>query len=257
MLFMLKPLSLPYHNSAKTITMMKLKKHSQGSPKAVAEERSPPPPSSSNKPMTMAAEDKKIKKELKKSHVKSSLSSPITEAGPSNNIKEIEPPRFHRDMRLICDVFRVSEQSRFALRSFDASTLDDFSLMTDEDYADMIVTQARIGKPIPPLQQRKLRILLSWVQSLASSEIEKSSKAATPAKSNDNSTPTSEGGDGKVSPRKQGGTSSSIPTDWENKFYEDLPRLKEELRRMGGQRTSSNWAYEFLSLRWIFCGYEK
>ena len=34
----------------------------------------------------------------------SSSSSPADE-------KDIEPPRLHRDMRLICDCFRISDQS--------------------------------------------------------------------------------------------------------------------------------------------------
>eukprot|EP00584_Thalassiosira_punctigera_P016885 CAMPEP_0172562422 /NCGR_PEP_ID=MMETSP1067-20121228/96788_1 /TAXON_ID=265564 ORGANISM="Thalassiosira punctigera, Strain Tpunct2005C2" /NCGR_SAMPLE_ID=MMETSP1067 /ASSEMBLY_ACC=CAM_ASM_000444 /LENGTH=105 /DNA_ID=CAMNT_0013352635 /DNA_START=75 /DNA_END=389 /DNA_ORIENTATION=- len=100
---------------------------------------------------------KKIEKEIQKeqkSHRKSS--SPEHEG-------DIEPPRLHRDMRLICDALRVSERTRYALRSADAAALEDFSLMTDEDFADMVVSQARTGEPLPPLQQRKLWVLLSWV----------------------------------------------------------------------------------------------
>ncbi|KAL7524092.1 hypothetical protein ACHAXR_000432 [Thalassiosira sp. AJA248-18] len=199
-------------------------------------------------PIVMNAAEKKIKKEM--SNMKSSS---IPDCSPTK--KEIEPPRFHRDMRLICDVFRISEQSRYALRSFDAATLEDFSLMTDEDYADMVVTQARIGQPLPPLQQRKLRVLLSWVQSMGFEEAVDVSSSPSKAEGFE-LRESKRGNDGvlkasyKNSPRKEGG---AIPADWEKRFYDDLPRLRKELRQMGGLH-SSNWASEFLSLRWIFCG---
>lgn len=43
---------------------------------------------------------------------------------PSRRSDEVELPRLHRDMEMICDVFRVSEQSRNALRSFDCTVLE-------------------------------------------------------------------------------------------------------------------------------------
>ena len=215
---------------------------------------------------TMKDVEKKIKKEMKKSINKSSLLPPDNNYS-SPTAENIEPPRLHRDMRLICDVFRISDQTRHALRSFDASNLEDFGLMTTEDYADMIVTQARIGKPLPPLQQRKVRVLLSWVQSLSSSTAENNidktittsvqlqQSTTTPSEpttdlevqesKSDNDTTNN------TTPRKRGGGRS--PNNWENQFYTDLPRLKQELRDMG-KNNQSNWASEFLSLRWIFCG---
>mmetsp|Transcript_22307 Transcript_22307/g.38285 ORF Transcript_22307/g.38285 Transcript_22307/m.38285 type:complete len:202 (-) Transcript_22307:569-1174(-) len=201
----------------------------------------------------MSVDVKTIGKEIKSLRKHKSSS----EIEGSSSKREIEPPRFHRDMRLICDVFRISEQSRYALRNFDAATLDDFSLMTDEDYADLIVTQARIGAPLPPLQQRKLRVLLSWAQSLpkidkVETDVSSPNKAEgfelkeSKRECNGNILKASY----KASPRKEGG--AFIPSDWENRFYTDLPRLRKELRQMGG--TTSNWASEFLSFRWIFCG---
>lgn len=200
----------------------------------------------------MNSTEKKIKKEIIKGQ-KSSSSPP--------NEKDFEPTRLHRDMRLICDVFRISEQSRYALRSFDAAALEDFCLMSDEDYIDLIVTQARIGNPIPPLQQRKLRVLLSWVQSLVTTEnleaiLSSPNKAEgfelKESKKENNGTLKASY---KASPRKGGGT--FIPEDWESRFYLDLPRLRKELHRLGVEKSRSNWALEFLSLRWIVCGYAK
>ena len=190
----------------------------------------------------IAITEKKIEKEIKKQQ----HNNKDDDDGDGKENEPLQPPKFHRDMKLICDAFRVSELSRYALESFDASTLEDFCLMTDEDFADLIVTQARLGKPIPPLQQRKLRILLSWVQSLM---------AMTTTATTDYTT-----------------TYRMIPNDWEKKFYHDLPYLQRELQQLGqpGQGrstgtmctyfpppTSSNLVLEFLSLRWILCGYDK
>jgi len=193
---------------------------------------------------------KKIEKEIKKEHKSQNGSS-------SEHEGSIEPPKFHRDMRLICDVFRISERTRYALRRFDAARLEDFSLMTDEDFADMVVAQACIDKPLPPLQQRKLSILLSWVRSLpmpaAVGEAETKDKTdgfelKELKLENDGIFKAS------YKARQKKGDNMYIPSDWEKRFYEDLPRLRRELQQMGGKRPVSNWATEFLSLRWLFCG---
>lgn len=216
--------------------------------------RSASEPNSASK--SMAAAESRIKEETKKSkhrHKSSSSSSSPEKAA------EIEPPRFHRDMTLVCDAFRVSERSRYALRTFDASTLEDFCLMTDEDYADMIVTQARVGRPVPPLQQRKLRVLLTWAQSLAREKMGDVAATGAPPPCPETSASGELGADEarglhKRSLRKAG---CYVPADWEDRFYADLPRLRRELQQMGGEHSPSNWASEFLCLRWVFCGYDK
>ena len=162
-------------------------------------------------------------------------------------------------MRLVCDCFRVSEETRYALRSFDAATLDDFSLMTDEDFADLVVRMACLGKPLPPLQQRKVSVLLRWAQSLPAMELGEL-EATSPNKA-EGFEVAERGGNSdnvdvlkaryKASPRKGDGT---LPANWELQFYRDLPRLRTELRELGRRRPFSNWATEFLSLRWVFCG---
>lgn len=205
-----------------------------------------------NQQLNMNAVEKKLKKKLE-SQKTSSLSARSKEA-----LEHLSPPKMHRNMRLICDCFRISEETRYALRSFDASTLDDFSLMTDEDFADLIVRMACIGKPLPPLQQRKVSVLLSWARSLPAIEPEEIEEVSNKAEGfelaerwggNDN--------DGvlkaryKASPRNG---DSALPASWEVQFYRDLPRLRAELREMGRRRPFSNWATEFLSLRWVFCG---
>lgn len=123
--------------------------------------------------------------------------------------------------------------------------------MTDEDFAEMVLLRARMNTPIPPLQQRKLRVLLNWVRSI---QIEPKScgvSSPPPNESEGFEVGKSNHARYKVSLRKDG--ISYIPNDWEDTFYRDLPRLKQELKQMGGESKVSNWASGFLSLRWIFC----
>jgi len=205
---------------------------------------------SKTKMKSMLSAEKKLKKEIKSHQHKSSAPT---------DFNDIEPPRLHRDMRLICDLFRISEHSRYALRSFDAATLEDFSLMTDEDCADLILTQARIGRPIPPLQQRKLRVILTWVRSLTKEEnLDKAEEEVLSSPNIAEGVELSEDSKAakyQVKPRKGSGT--FIPATWEDTFYKDLPGLRKELKHLGEQRTTSNWANGFLSLRWMFCGYNE
>jgi len=170
---------------------------------------------------------------------------------PSRRSGEIEPPRLHRDMRMICDYFRISEQSRHALRSFDCTVLEDFSFMTDEDFAEMVLSRARMNKPIPPLQQRKLRVLLNWVRSIQIETNSCDTSSPPPNASEGFEVGKSNTARYKVSVRKD--DISYIPNDWEDKFYRDLPRLKKELKQMGGESNVSDWANGYLSLRWLFC----
>ena len=205
---------------------------------------STPPPSNHKNTKALNKAIKKKEKELMshKSHASSSAHTAEEH--------KIEPPKLHRDMRLICDVFRITEESRYALRTFDATNLDDFSLMTDSDYIDLIATRARLGCPLPPLQQRKLNVLRRWVQSLPVSET-----AVAPVESEgfEVKESTSSGEDNvksyRNSVRKDVGRHT--PSDWEDRFYKDLPRLRKELREAG--KGDSNYVFEYLGLRWLFC----
>lgn len=187
-------------------------------------------------------------------------------------------PRMHRDMRLLCDEFRISDQSRLALRKYDATRLEDFCYMTDEDYTNMMDMQERMGCPIPPLQQRKIRVLLLWARSITDGTQATTTTAvlgeegAKTVGDRTAATFTSHGTTAISSLTKPGGmeggstvpptplpphrTASAasgiiVPSDWEKRFYADLPSLKEELKKMGGEPQLPSW---LSSLR-IFCGF--
>lgn len=167
--------------------------------------------------------------------------------------KKIEPPKLHRDMRLICDVFRISEESRHALRTFDAATLEDFSHMTESDFIDLIATRARLGCPLPPLQQRKLNVLRKWAQILPVVETTVAPIQSEGFEVKEYTSPSSGGEEVKYRNSVKKDVGKHTPPDWEDRFYRDLPRLKNELREAGETRNSSNFAMDLLSLRWLFC----
>lgn len=163
---------------------------------------------------------------------------------PSNPSDEkqtqaIVPPRLHHDVKLICNEFGITEQSKYALRRYDATKLEDFCLMTDDDFDELVLTEARMGRPICPLQQRKLRVLLEWARSLATTgNLGKSGFEGT------------ENNDGADNP---GG--KIIPANWESRFYSDLPSLRKKLQKLGEPKLQSDWVTKFASL--IFCDCSK
>jgi hypothetical protein len=130
-------------------------------------------------------------------------------------------------------------------------TSTDFSFMTDQDFADMVLMRARLTMPIPPLQQRKLRVLLNWARSIQIETKACNTSSPPPNDSEGFEVGKSNKARFKLSLRKD--DIQYIPNDWEDIFYRDLPRLKQELKQMGGNSNVSNWANDFLSLRWLFC----
>ena len=203
------------------------------------------PTQQSSPPKDLIKAIKKKEKEMKHSHhTQQSISTSPPEL-------KIEPPRLHRDMRLICDVFRISEESRYALRTFDAANLEDFSLMTEGDFIDMVATRARLGYPIPPLQQRKLGVLLRWAQSLPVVE-----PTVAPMQSEGFEVKDQSAGHDNVNFRTsiKKDVGRHTPSDWEDRFYADLPRLRKELRELGEGKSASNFISSWIGFRWLFCG---
>eukprot|EP00984_Skeletonema_dohrnii_P005734 scaffold2026_cov117-Skeletonema_dohrnii-CCMP3373.AAC.7 len=171
---------------------------------------------------------------------------------PSRRSGEIEPPRLHRDMRMICDYFVYQNNLAMLFEVLTAPFLKvNFSFMTDEDFAEMVLSRARMNMPIPPLQQRKLRVLLNWVRSIQIETNSCDTSSPPPNASEGFEVGKSNTARYKVSVRKD--DISYIPNDWEDNFYRDLPRLKKELKQMGRQSNVSDWANGYLSLRWLFC----
>ena len=133
-------------------------------------------------------------------------------------------------MRIICDEFGITERAMYALRTFDATRVEDFSLMTDYDFDDMVRTEAGAGRPLCPLKQRKLSVLLSWARSLTNG--------------NDS---------GKDGVDDTGKDMCSVAI---YRFYSDLPKLRKQLQLLGErQPRNSDWITKFASF--LFCDCDK
>jgi len=70
------------------------------------------------------------------------------------------------DMEFLCRSMRINENTQALLTYFDARTIEDFSMMTENDFEAMLEHSARTHRPFPPLQQRKVAIALKWFKGL-------------------------------------------------------------------------------------------
>ncbi len=151
----------------------------------------------------------------------------------------IMPPWLHHNVMLICIKFGITEQSKYVLRIYDATKLDNFCLMTVDNFDELVLSEAHMGRPICPLQQRKLRVLLEWMRSLVTmGNLGKSGFEGT------------ENNDGAVNP-----SGKIIPANWESRFDSDLPSLTKKLQKLGEPKMQTDWVTKFASL--IFCNCSK
>lgn len=209
--------------------------------------------------------------------------APDSSASLRSSMKEVESNFFvptdsaeHKlidmdpDLTFICKAFRVDDRTRLWMSAFDARNLEEFAMMTDSDLSEMVLTAARYGRPLPPMQIRKLDVLVVWAREL----LEEAAVAEENCRSlmEYESLPSKEAAKGAVGPEEQIFGQGSfcdtkakmsdmkcylIPSNWQDRFNEDFPKLKIRLKERGDTTTDSNWTMRFLSFRWIFCGYSK
>jgi len=263
----------------------------------------------------MSKRDQKPEKALLPSGI--GCSGTTATAANKNNDEDHQPdspPQYlflNRDMTVLANAFGLSLRTRVALAHYDARTLEDFALMTDGDYEGFLLRQAASGHPVPPLQQRKLIVLLRWVRNLAEEHamencgggggddypttavaakeivgkdvqeaqqnadvivqveavppIEKGSADVSDSDAADSPTPPAapteraaeEPSTVVVAHQEQHQNSSNknffVPSDWEERFYQDLPQLKRQLREEGEISWRSPFNDWCLGMRWFFC----
>lgn len=193
------------------------------------------------------------------------------------------------DMLYLCRAFRVNSNSQALLTYFDACTPEDFCLMTKADLEDMILHAARSGRPFPPLQQRKVALLASWLRRI----VQESSRAGPfteeqgvelesfrrmtivqlkKREMDELTDETDDDGDESAEQERQQKAAwrakflrqdsfgdskySLLPPNWKTQFQTDLPALKKELRDVGEKSNWSAWSNFFINLRWALCGYD-
>ena len=119
---------------------------------------------------TKTMEQGKKARSLYQSHHNSSSpkTSPSKEQPENKDANSSHPqPSLDADMTLLADAVRLQPSTRAALCLYDATTLEDFCLMTELDFESMIVSEARHGRTICPLQQRKILVLLQWIHGIS------------------------------------------------------------------------------------------
>jgi len=168
-------------------------------------------------------------------------------------------------MVTLADAFRLNERTRAALEEYDATTLEDLAYMTNHDYEGMLASAARRNRPLCPLQQRKVAVLMYWVRNLVkdSSPFKERPKKKHEANFFDRVMHHSPSEWRKVNPlshddedSKTVDTGTVIPPDWEARFEEDLPMLKKKLKEIGDTSSFSLYSDVFINIRWIICGYQ-
>jgi hypothetical protein len=117
-------------------------------------------------------------------------------------------------MLVLADGMHLDRNTRMLLASYDAKTVEDFFMMGDMDFNQLLAKARTANRGLPPLQIRKVQILRSWLTKLVESH-----------NSSDHGLPwgqdTSEHSD------------TLLPKDWKRRFKNDLPSLKKKLRSRG------------------------
>ena len=147
---------------------------------------------------------------------KPSLSAPnkpstyVEKINNSNNLIEVVPFRLGKDMTYIADGMNLDRNTRYLLAAFDARSLDDFYLMSDNDFTALVQRAKSTKNELPPLQIRKIQMLRSWIKEVVDDHLN----------DNDDS--------GRMRRR---GDFNIMPNDWKEQYKNDLPHLKLQLRQ--------------------------
>ena len=131
------------------------------------------------------------------------------------NLIEATPFHLGKDMTYLADGMNLDRNTRYLLAAFDARTIDDFYLMSDSDFSNLIQKAKSTKNELPPLQIRKVKMLRAWLKEVVDDHL------------NDDSD-SSRGG--------RGGRKRSfriVPKDWKEQYKNDLPHLKLQLRHQG------------------------
>jgi len=167
-----------------------------------------------------------------------SSSSKIIKDG-KNNKKEEKNARLklNRDMTVLADGINLDDNSRLMLAAYDARTLDDFYLMADTDFRDLIQKARITNHSLPPLQIRKIRKLRRWLKEIIDENMEEQlhyqntmdgDQSTSCRRSRASTCNTYDNKHDKNNNKQQ-----LVPKDWKEQYKNDLPFMKMQLRQQG------------------------
>jgi hypothetical protein len=116
-------------------------------------------------------------------------------------------------MNVLADGMNLDRNTRCLLAAFDSSTLEDFYLMSNADFSELVSRAKARNSPLPPLQIRKIQMLRRWIKEVVDDHLAEN-----------------EDPNGKVKKRRN---VRLIPKDWKEQYKNDLPHLKLQLRQQG------------------------
>jgi hypothetical protein len=145
---------------------------------------------------------------------KSKKKSPITAEIDSDEEAVCHRFKLGNDMIILAEGMHLDANTKALLAKYDAKTIDDFFMMGDVDFNDLLAKARTSNRGLPPLQIRKVRILREWVTELVKSA-DPSDLPWAKFKNKDGKDPTAK---------------SLVPKDWKRRFKQDLPTLKKKLR---------------------------
>ena len=160
---------------------------------------------------------------------------------PFENCPNIQT-KLEPDMCKLADALKLDNNTRIMLAYYDARTVEDFSLMSDRDFCDLLSKAKLMNRALPPLQIRKVEVLRDWLKGLLDEQREK--RNAYDDESVE-TTPTLILGcrTGSRYERRRRQPSNrydhqtpSLPNDWSIRLRRDLPKLKSNLKKRGESR---------------------
>ena len=141
-----------------------------------------------------------------------SVKEMYTDSTSSLSRSDTVPMRLEKDMIHLADGLNLDPNTRCLLAAFDARTLDDFYLMSDNDFSTLVFRAKMTQNSLPPLQIRKVQMLRRWLSDLVEENINGSDSGRSRSRKRD---------------------FRLIPKDWKDQYKNDLPHLKVQLRQQG------------------------
>eukprot|EP00534_Pseudo-nitzschia_fraudulenta_P009268 CAMPEP_0201152806 /NCGR_PEP_ID=MMETSP0851-20130426/13394_1 /ASSEMBLY_ACC=CAM_ASM_000631 /TAXON_ID=183588 /ORGANISM="Pseudo-nitzschia fraudulenta, Strain WWA7" /LENGTH=145 /DNA_ID=CAMNT_0047429905 /DNA_START=177 /DNA_END=614 /DNA_ORIENTATION=+ len=121
-------------------------------------------------------------------------------------------------MTILADGMNLDGNTRCLLAAYDARTLDDFYLMSNADFRNLIQRAKATNHSLPPLQIRKVRMLRRWLKEIIDDNMSEEYEDDMHSEITD------------AFRRKR---NKLVPKDWREQYKNDLPHLKIELRQQG------------------------
>lgn len=165
--------------------------------------------------------------------------------------------RLGKDMTLLANGINLDGNTRMLLAAFDAKTLDDFYLMADVDFTELVKKARATNHYLPPLQVRKVRMLRRWLKDLVDENMmNHDHDEYDEDEEDDDDDDHRDDAFGDHQERDAGGLLPShpksrnklkkknkkrrsrrrrrlVPRDWLVQYKNDLPHLKQQLRHQG------------------------